>query len=216
MSPVEVDRSKCQLSTRLPDDFARQCRRYCSEATVRSFVLEFGLGGLLVGLLVTCSHDGAGQVEADAASRASPLSSSEPQAQEVPLRPLPYTVAARALDGCRNFNSPGCAYCARVDYSGHKHLEGKDNPRLSPDEIPPGVNVANCAQCMSYDENALRSLVPRLKECDCSSVVHVGGLVDACFAPTSCRCVCREWIRTSLRCPPAVVTPSMANRFNHP
>jgi hypothetical protein len=119
---------------------------------------------------------------------------------EVQPPSLPYTVRSNALDGCRDFKSTDCAFCFRTDYLGVKHFESEGSLLVYSRDIPNAAGVRPCARCMLYDERDLRFAVERIRDCDCSALVHDG--VDPCFSPSSCACACQTWIAASIRCPP--------------
>lgn len=147
----------------------------------------------------------------DAAQSASagvpvPVASSkaEDTADDQPV--LPYAIRPNALVGCREFGTE-CEYCARrYDGGNARVVVDRSHPYSSPFLNHLRGKAADCAQCMLSDELALRQAAARIQQgCNCSEVVHVEGLVDACFAPASCHCACRRWAEASLRCPPLTV-----------
>lgn len=120
---------------------------------------------------------------------------------------LPYTIAQRALVGCRTIDAKDCPICKRTYGDGVMRTERMpgNNVRLDQQAVS---RITDCAQCMLTDERLLRASSAQLAGCDCSLLIRPSGLVDACFSRDSCSCICRNWIRSSFRCPPAVVAAS--------
>lgn len=127
------------------------------------------------------------------------------EAATAQAEPLPYTIASHSLLGCRDLDAPGCEYCLRTFDEDTHGVESRNSRFVSPELAAQHANMPACAQCMIDDEMRLRESAGRIQDCDCSTLLQGDGLIDSCFNPAGCTCACSEWVRASLRCPPALV-----------
>lgn len=79
-------------------------------------------------------------------------------------------------------------------------------------EVDPWYNVNSviscdsdlpvCANCLKRDKEELETLVANetFQDCDCSEIV-LEELIDPCFMPSSCECLCQRFDRLSTACP---------------
>lgn len=114
---------------------------------------------------------------------------------------------------CRGPMQEGCEACLRVlddgscielSWAGDEVAEGLNiNPWYNVSAAASCEStVPPCSTCLDRDSRELANLKNNesFQACDCSKI-DLTKLVDACFIPDSCDCLCQRFDRLSTACP---------------
>ncbi len=103
-----------------------------------------------------------------------------------------------ALQGCRSPEEPGCDQCCEVypdDDFCILHLARTDPPdEYVESAMPCPDNCAPCAPCLKSEEEEYSTAIEQANAaaCDCETM-NVADLIDPCFAPADCGCICTRY-----------------------
>ncbi len=114
------------------------------------------------------------------------------------------------ITSCTSPSEKGCEACLRAHEDGfcvELSWSGGENTEIDPwynvnSVVSCDSDLIPCDSCLKRDQEDLQALLSNtnFQECNCDNIV-LKDLIDPCFMPSSCECLCQRFDRLNNACP---------------